>query len=297
MLTPQALMRRGAIAQRESKIPLSAGVKTITYEDHPVLDIPDSLCWLCGIPTRGKGGMVRDHIADTFTDTCIKASYSDHLCGDCVWMFRTGAARGAWIRVYGHLATETSLHHPTRAGWREALLNPPEPPFFACIAVSGKKWLVFKARVALSRERFPVLFEESLLIITPGGFRALLEPVEELIALGFTREEIRTGLYSQHRILAAGRERWVALENVVNRERGGRLLELVIFVAQKREDACTTDSTPTTKVPLSAHSSSTSSGDREDGRSRSAPTSGGKSNATRQAPPSEQLNWLSSLSD
>lgn len=227
MITATQLIRQAAI--KTGSIEVKPG-KVITYEDPPLQAVEDDICWLCGGETGGRGIPTKKGIKDTFTDhPWARGQGSKSLCAGCT--FCLGNRN---LRNYSILATADGLRHPGRADWREILLHPPEPPFVACLAVSGQKHLSFKAPVNLSREVFTVALEEQMVEIVPAKLAACLEAVENLY-LYFTKDEIATGRYSQHRIQECGLARWQELETAVEPWRGTRLFELALFVAQKQD--------------------------------------------------------------
>jgi CRISPR type IV-associated protein Csf1 len=128
---------------------------------------------------------------------------------------------------------------------REWLINPPQPPFEIVLAESGQKHLLPFARVALNRDKFPVLFEQDVLQVDRNRFIRLLAAYERLLALGFSKTEIDTGNWRTDRLSAVLSD-WWELEEVVQGVRGTRLLSLVSFVAQRPE---TVSATPQIQKP------------------------------------------------
>jgi len=224
----------------------------VVMTDPTIENVPDWQCWLCGGRTGGRGLPVKKAILPTFTDRDkARGSRSQSICQGCAFCLSHLS-----LRNYSILATEQGLRHPTRPEIRELLLEPPEPPFVFCIAVSGQKWLHFRAQVAYSRDGYPVQMEETSVCIERPVLRQWLESVELLYTV-FSKDEIRTGHYSQNRIKEFGLLRFQAVEAMVAPSRGTRLFDLAVFVAQKREieapalmpeekeEPCTTTSTPT----------------------------------------------------
>lgn len=227
MITATQLIRQAAI--KTGSIEVKPG-KVITYEDPPLQVVDDAICWLCGGETGGRGIPTKKGIKDTFTDhPWARGQGSKSLCAGCTFCLGNRS-----LRNYSILATADGLRHPGRADWREILLHSPEPPFVACLAVSGQKHLSFKAPVNLSREVFTVALEEQMVEIVPAKLEACLEAVENLY-LYFTKDEIATGSYSQHRIQECGLGRWQELDAMLQPWRGTRIFELALFVAQKQE--------------------------------------------------------------
>lgn len=194
------------------------------YGTHP-------LCWLCGGITEGRGWPRAVAIAPTFTNHNLAACpASDTVCEPCAY-FAWGdgwraycAARPdlalksvpplSW-RSYSHVfaPSEPGGHRcPTRRQWRALLLDPPDPPFLLVIAESGQKHVLFRGRVAGSRDVYPVQVEEDTPLVERARLADCIDLFEALLHLGFTRDEVATGRYAPHRTLAAGREVWQAAE-------------------------------------------------------------------------------------
>ena len=140
---------------------------------------------------------------------------------------------------------------PEIRGW---LLNPPEPPFVLCMAVSGQKHLTFRARIAYSQDGYSVQYEETPVHIERSTLARVLGLVEQLYTV-FTKVEILTGHYSQNRIRQLGLTEFQRIEGELAPHRGSRLFDVAVFVSQKyeapaaepekEEKVCTTTSTPT----------------------------------------------------
>ena len=208
-------------------------------------------CWLCGGPTAGVGWPRVTALPDTFTNHNLAASpASDAICQACMFCqskatWETyvdahpamGLKKGhamSW-RFYSHAAWGT-MHHecPQRARWRALLLDPPAAPFLYVIAVSGQKHLIFRGTVASDRDRFPVLLEETTVWVDRARWRACLDAVETLYALGFAKEGILTGRYHQATMRTVGLARWRAAERALAPwRRRPRDLDLALHVAQR----------------------------------------------------------------
>lgn len=222
-LTPTQFIREAALRTETVPVPNGGAVR---YTDPPVAPVPDAACWLCGGATGGRGKPVGEAIKDTFLNhDWTREPGSGSLCAGCVFclFYRE-------LRNYSILATERGLVHPGKAELKEALLDPPDPPFVICVAVSGQKHLHFRARMAYARGLFPVQFEETLVWVEPRSLEPLVRTVEELCAV-FTKEEVRTGRYLQERIRRFGLKRFREAEGKVAPHRGTRLFDLAVFVA------------------------------------------------------------------
>lgn len=229
MLTASQLIRQAALL---TKVVATPSGKTVEYANGPPLQqVKDDTCWLCGGETEGRGLPTKKAIKQTFTDhPYARGQGSKSVCAGCAFVLSRRE-----LRNYSILATKHGLWHPSRAEWKGILLEPPRPPFVACLAVSGQKHLSFKAPVNMDNRYFTVLLEERLIHIIPARLADCLEGVQALYAY-FNKEEIATGRYNQNRIKECGLARWQQLEARVEAWRGKPLFELALFVAQKPEE-------------------------------------------------------------
>jgi len=226
ILTPTQLIRQAAL--KTPSVPVAMG-KTIEYADVQLEEVKDQRCWLCGGKTGGQGQPIKKAIKPTFTDRDkARVPHSNSLCPGCAFCLSYSP-----LRNYNILATMDGLRHPTRPEVKELLLEPPEPPFVLCIAVSGQKWLHFRSKVAYSRDGFPAQLEETLICVERPLLREWLEVIEELYTV-FTKEEIKTGRYSQNRIKTFGLNEFQSVDGKIAGVRGTRLFDLAVFVAQKK---------------------------------------------------------------
>lgn len=236
LITPTQFIRRAAL--KTPVVPVAMG-KIVKYQDVPLVDVPDQRCWLCGGLTGGRGQPTKKAIKDTFTNhDMARAPASRSICPGCVFSisFRE-------LRNYSILATEYGIKHPTRAEIRDILLNPPDPPFVMCIAVSGQKHLTFKADIAYSHDLYLVQMEDTRVIVDIAQLTDILDIAERLYTV-FSKDEIKTGRYSQGRIKELGISMFQELEERLAPHRGNRLFDLAIFVAQKRESEAPEETQP-----------------------------------------------------
>lgn len=201
-------------------------------------------CRVCG--QMGVGQAFDAWVRPTFTDW-DKLQPGNILCDGCAFWFeeqseelarRTSKDKPQRMRNYSHFVvagTWTPLSKGDKARMREILLSPPFPEL-AAVAESGQKHIVFRA----PRNPADVLagwvqFEEQAVWVEPPELGRLLDLVEDLY-LGFSKSEIGSGSYAQHRIQRFGLEAWHELEAQIRPERGRSLLALALFLAQKREE-------------------------------------------------------------
>ena len=197
------------------------------HDRYPVGPVPDATCWICAGPTHGRGALVSDVISHTFTDTDFIRWGGNSICEACMFCLKT-----KHLRTRSTLATLSGLTQPMRQEWRDILLDPPEPPWVGAIAISGKKHVSFKAQVNLTNHA-PIVSVE--MMPTRYSVRQLgedLAVIEELLQ-SFTRQEVETGSYSQHRIKQFGLIRLAELEQqVTEMRRRRRQFNLAILIAR-----------------------------------------------------------------
>jgi len=200
----------------------------VIMRDVKVENVADSRCWLCGGDIGGKGLPVKKAIKSTFTDRDMaRCLSSSSICQGCAFCLSYMS-----LRNYSILATRDNLRHPSRAEIKDLLLDPPKPPFVICIAVSGQKWLHYRAQIAYDTDGYPVQFEDVSVCVWRKPLSEWLEVIERMYAV-FSKDEIRTGRYSQNRIRQFGLAEFQMLEERLAPHRGSRLFDLAVFVAQK----------------------------------------------------------------
>lgn len=230
---------------------------------------PDTPCWLCGGDTNGKGWQRAIWLPPTFTNHNLAARItSPSICQSCVAMsskdtweryvsahpemgLKTGHAM-SW-RSYSHAFSEAGHECPGRARWRELLINPPKPPFVFCISTSGQKHLVFRCRIAGSRELYPVQFEDTKMRVRRTSIVRCLADFEEGLAAGLSRDGLLTGRYNSKYALKAGLKQWRDIEKRIGRWR--RVEPWILTLAHrfatspeksKEAETCVMDLTPKT---------------------------------------------------
>lgn len=194
-----------------------------------------STCRICG--QAGAGLPFVDWVRPTFTDW-DKLLPGDVICQPCQFSFaerselltaRVGKEKLQRMRNYSHFIVGgmwLPLSKGQKSQMAQVLLH--QSPEVAVIAQSGQKHLIFRARPGI------VQFEEQQ-IADLHGLGSLLAMVEMLYG-GFSKAEIETGAYAQHRILKFGTPAWWELEQVVRPRRQSALFELALFLAQRKGD-------------------------------------------------------------
>lgn len=191
------------------------------------------ICRTCG--SEAIGVAFEAWVRPTFTDW-DKLTVGAIICHACQFCFadqnatlaaRLGSDKPQRMRNYSHfvLAGEwIPLSKGAKTRMLESLLHAPE---VAVVAEQGQKHLIFRSTPGWWQ------IEEAAHRPFPERLSAALQPVGALYNGGFSKAEIEAARYLQHRILAFGIGRWVALEKSVRAMRGGAALALALFLAQK----------------------------------------------------------------
>lgn len=140
-------------------------------------------CFFCG-NSCGTEYSKKDYVKKTFTNHDIVISPgSNYVCSGCVISTGMGqpgfrmidgsykeatTKRGGAPRLYSWILSNKSNVAANKGHMkylRESILSPPEPPFAIVLADSGKKQIIFRCPVSMSRDGYPLQWEEELLII------------------------------------------------------------------------------------------------------------------------------------
>lgn len=213
----------------------------------------DPVCWLCGGETQGVGWPRETAIPTTFAGhNTASAPHSATVCQPCAafasgesWQRHVASRSPAGVgkvwqqaswRSFSHLFASPDHHEcPGPARWREILLDPPQPPFLAIVSLSARKNLIYRARVAAGRERFPVQIEESAAWVERVRLADCLAAFEALTDLGFRRDDVLSGDYHPAQTLKVGLSVWRAGEDRIRPWRAGEpdLMQLCHLIARR----------------------------------------------------------------
>lgn len=198
---------------------------------------PQSGCWLCGDAVGEAPWRHHDAITPTFTDYAEAACLASNVvCQACVALSRSEGwakyvsaypSRGFseyfplkegkkpralnWLYM-SHVITPSHHETPSRARWREILLCPPAPPFVCVMAFSGKKQLLFKAKLNHNTQRFYIQTDDRGVWVEPAVFADCLHDFEALYQLGLSKSAIASGGYPQSALSKIGVSVWRPLE-------------------------------------------------------------------------------------
>lgn len=169
---------------------------------HPDAVANERSCAVCGRPGSDLPSVSADEFfPDTFNDREILSSGTGRVCVACVAYYQR-AGRGKTLRS-SHLIVTASHVEEAKTDRMLALCvghDVPDPPFAVTVALSYKKHLLPRARVALYRERFPVSLELEQGECQPESLGALVLWISRLRFVGFYSDDIETWRPPTHRL-------------------------------------------------------------------------------------------------
>lgn len=153
------------------------------------------LCYYCGASCSDEFKS-KDYVKKTFTNRDeVKYPGSKYVCKGCVdsmsynyplIKFIDGTVREnqrvllySWLITKGEKIAATKSHISML---RDVILNPPEPPFSIVLADSGKKQLIFRTPVSLSRENYVLRLEDDLIFVNTNTLRSMIDLAMPVIA-------------------------------------------------------------------------------------------------------------------
>lgn len=191
-------------------------------------------CRVCG--AAGHGVLFSDWVRDTFTDH-DKMKPGTIICDACQFCFDesselltrvTGKDKLQRMRNYSHFVIGGEWVPLSKGDKAKMVAILQQNPEVAIIAVSGQKHLIFRAQPGWWQ------MEEKSMLPCGAQLWPLLDLVESLYAM-FSKDEIETGRYDQRRIMMFGIGQFLQLESAIKPMRGSLLLELALFLSQKKE--------------------------------------------------------------
>lgn len=219
----------------------------------------DKQCWLCGGEIEISGWKVKEAIGNSFTDHNIAAApHSASVCGSCAAL----TSKAAWVfacekhdhdpyfptkdnkkpflanwMFSSHVFSNEGWLRPSRVDVRDILLNPPEPPFVITIAETGKKHVIFRAKVNYDKSEFVVNLDENQITVNHKMFVSMLNIVEDAYSRGISKESMLTGNYNLAACMSVGVNEWMKIDEQIKRYRNldFKILKLAIFVSIRKE--------------------------------------------------------------
>lgn len=193
------------------------------------------VCVTCGCADT-VGLLFADWVRPTFTDH-DKLHDGSIVCHACQFSFtdrnlelarRLGKPGVQRMRNYSHFILGgrwIPVSKADKSRMAELLLDGTET---AAVAIGGQKHILFRCPSGWWQvEELTVRPDVALL-------QSLLGDIERLYTT-FSKAEIETGRYAQHRIRAFGLEVWQVIESRLRWQRETPMFELALFLAQKKE--------------------------------------------------------------
>lgn len=206
---------------------------------------------MCARPST-RGTLVRRWMGSKFTDQprCAAPS-SSTICEACVWACSwvrppghaapAEGKAGVNLRLFSHLYSGGEYAYANKANKpliRDFLRTPKKAPWFAAIADGGQKHVLPFTPINLSGGHGGrVLFEEATVNLprSEDGW-SILDDTIDLLTAGATKDEIERGEYRPETWLRC-RDLIEAFDRKHNPERGGDFFSLIIWLAQRDEEA------------------------------------------------------------
>jgi hypothetical protein len=214
-------------------------------------------CYICGDKNASKPLVLKD----SFTDHSLcQAPQSKNLCDRCYdcldgkykqcWYQKAdGKVSKLWGRNWSWLVSEKESYPqfkegkdgllevfnlPTRELTRKWIVNPPEPPFTICIAVSGQKHTYPFSQISYSQDLIPITFEKTIINWRKDD-KFYLNLFEEFMSLGFSKTEIVSGDYSPIKLTSIDVDAFLAKDKYLAIVRNTSLMDLLSYIAIKPE--------------------------------------------------------------
>lgn len=206
-------------------------------------------CYLCGAKVAEEDTVpVLDRIGMSWTAHDLAADpMSPYLCRACHFCLqeksdaRPDISPKFTFRAYSHLVTPTRwevIRLSQKRRMLAPLLNPPREPWGLAISTSptsAPHVLPFTPVNQAGAREWRINFGGEIVGATPDALAALLEPIETLYNLGFSKAELLSGNYYVARV-ARNLEVFRATEPQLTAWRGTGLFELAVFLSQKSQE-------------------------------------------------------------
>lgn len=222
----------------------------------------------------------------TFTDqNKLRHIAGTMVCEPCAWAHSwtrppdqpppPPGKRGVNLRLFSHLYDERGYRSANKAdkpAIRAWLCAPKSPPWFCAIADTGQKHVLPWATTNLDPRFGMVRFEERDIFIDCTILETYVNDTCALLTAGATKAEIESGDYRA--------ETWLRCDATLReyegryaKERGGDLAALVVWLAQRDEDAVA-ERLATEKAAKAAKAARAAEGSKKSGRRKTGPDRG-----------------------
>jgi len=192
-------------------------------------------CCLCGAQSRGMP--FASWVKDAFMDF-DKLKSGSIVCEACqfttddqsvILQKKLRRDKPQRMRNYSHFVCKGqwwAFHKGQKRQMEAFLVGLAE---VAVVATSGQKHLVFRAKPGTWQ------IEEQHMLPAPAKLIEIHTHVERLLPF-FSKTEIESGQYAQHRILKCGLQQWKNHEDELKRARGSLVFQLAVWLSQKEDD-------------------------------------------------------------
>jgi hypothetical protein len=133
------------------------------------------------------------------------------------------------FRTYSHIVANGEWYVLTKAQKKEIyelILN--NEPDVCVISDSGQRHLLFKHKIGTWQ------FEDQHIKRDKKTLAKIKLIGDELISNNFSKAEVLSGNFVQHRIMKYGVKKWLLAENELRRDRGSAIFDLGIWLSQKQ---------------------------------------------------------------
>lgn len=154
-------------------------------------------CAVCGEPIE-EAIPVEDILSDSFTN--FDSFQGTEVCEACGHLLKGELATR--LRRTSFVATEDGIVEFQNKDLSKFLFNPPHKPFVFCYTTSFKKHNAFRSRLNTDRDYFYVTWEGDYVFIDRQFALKVFGVLVRLYMQGFTKEELRTGEFPIHKLLA-----------------------------------------------------------------------------------------------
>ncbi len=180
------------------------------------------LCALCG--SKIVSGY-KDMIKAKFNDRDILvAPASKYVCEPCAYVLKQNG-----FRYKMFISSDAQFLEFKRVELSKYLFSPPvAPPFIFCVPLSYHKHLLIKSKINYSTDSYYVQFENNAVEIKPRVHESIFKIIEKMCKI-FSKTEISTGDYKQHKIKKYGMAEFIAHEKEIKAYRGTPIFELLLY--------------------------------------------------------------------
>jgi len=181
----------------------------------------------------GIGHPFKKWVKDTFTNLDVLYQ-GEIISNEAIFCFeekseliqsKTGRDKPQKFRSYCHIVTnENQWICLTKADKQKIVCILQQSPMLVCLTDSGQKHVLFKNKPPFWQ------LDDSHVMPNIVDFNFLHSTMMELLELGFSQTEIKTGKYYHSRILSVGISLWQNLEDKISQRRGEPIFDFAAWL-------------------------------------------------------------------